>query len=437
MDKGDEYRIDHRILLPNSDERWVHERARVKFDDQGNTKGLSGTIQDITERKLIENNLRETKNEAVRLSETKSDFLSQMSHELRTPMNAILGFSQLLNMQSLSEKQHSFVDEIDVAGKHLLALISELLDLSHIEAGRTLVVLEKINLRDVISEAAKITESLILENESSLNLNCDSDYKVIADVIRLRQVLVNLLSNAAKYNKNGNEIKVICSVHEEIIKVSVIDKEIGIDSKKMHKLFLPFERVGAEYSGIDGTGIGLTLSKQLIELMHGKIGVESTLGQGSTFWIEIPIAKQRNVNRENININNDRNICNILYIEDNIPNVRVIEEMLGYFDQIKLMSAHSGNYGIELAKEYKPDVILLDINLPDINGYQVLNVLRDNEDTKDIPVIAISVDSMQLDIENGLDAGFNDYLIKPIELDRLVSAMNKFGNCRRLVSRSG
>ena len=437
LDKGDEYKIDHRILLPNSEERWVHERARVKIDEQGNTIGLSGTIQDITERKLIENNLRETKNEAVRLSETKSDFLSQMSHELRTPMNAILGFSQLLNMQSLSEKQHSFVDEIDVAGKHLLALISDLLDLSHIEAGRTLVVLEKINLRDVISEAAKITESLILENESSLNLNCDSDYKVIADVIRLRQVLVNLLSNAAKYNKKGNEIKVTCSIHEENIKVSVIDKGIGIDSKMMHKLFLPFERVGAEYTGIDGSGIGLTLSKQLIELMHGKIGVESTLGQGSTFWIEIPIAKQRNVNVENININNEGNICNILYIEDNIPNMRVIEEMLGYFDQIKLMSAHSGNYGIELAKEYKPDVILLDINLPDINGYQVLNVLRDNDYTKDIPVIAISVDSMPLDIENGLDAGFDDYLLKPIELDRLVSALNKFGNCRRLVSRSG
>lgn len=433
--EGESYSLDHRILLPNGEERWVHEEVVAEFSGEGKGVKLSGTIQDITERKLIENNLRAAKNEAERLSEAKSDFLSRMSHELRTPMNAILGFSQLLNMQPLTEKQHTSVDEIETAGKHLLALITDLLDLSRIEAGRTLVVLESVNLNEVLSEAAKITESLILENNLSLSINCEADYKVIADVIRLRQVFVNLLSNASKYNNKGKTIKVTCSVQDDVIKVMVTDEGVGIDSEMINKLFIPFERLGAEFTGVDGTGIGLALSKQLIEHMSGKIGVESTPGQGSTFWVEIPRAKQRHIHADNINNPLDgEHICNILYIEDNIANLRVVEQMIEYFDQLKLMSAQNGNYGIELAKEYKPDLILLDINLPDINGYQVLNVLRDNKITKDIPIIAISADAMPINIERGLEAGFNDFLAKPIELNILIEALNKFINCNKLVS---
>lgn len=425
--KGERYSLDHRIILPNGDTRWVHEEAIADMDSEGNPTSLSGTVQDITERKIIENNLREAKDEAERLNEAKSDFLSHMSHELRTPMNAILGFAQLLNMQQLTEKQHTSVNEIETAGQHLLALISELLDLGRIEAGRTLIVLENVKLKEVIDEAVKITESLIYENDLSLSINCDPNYTVIADTIRLRQVFVNLLSNASKYNRKGKTINIRCSNHDDVIKIEVTDEGVGIASEMIDKLFIPFERLGAELTAIDGTGIGLALSKKLIEHMNGKIGVDSTLGHGSTFWVEIPATKQHHIRSGNIidALNEQKDICSILYIEDNVSNLNVIEQMLQYFDQLKLISAHNGNYGIELAKEYKPDLILLDINLPDINGYQVLNVLRSNTITKEIPVIALSADGLPINVQRGLEAGFDEYLVKPLNLDVLMETLSR------------
>lgn len=433
---GQRHSIDHRIVLQNGDVRWVHEEAIADIDSEGNPTSLSGTVQDITERKIIENNLREAKDEAERLSEAKSDFLSHMSHELRTPMNAILGFAQLLNMQQLTEKQHTSVDEIETAGQHLLALISDLLDLGRIEAGRTLVVLENVNLKEIIDEAVKITESLMHENNLSLTINCDTNYKVIADTIRLRQVFVNLLSNATKYNRKGKTININCSNQDDVIKIEVTDEGVGIASKMLNKLFVPFERLGAELTGVDGMGIGLTLSKKLIEHMNGKIGVDSTLGQGSTFWVEIPMTKQRHIHADNIidALNDKKNICSILYIEDNISNLSVVEQMLQYFDQLKLMSAHNGNYGIELAKEYKPDLILLDINLPDINGYQVLNVLRSNKITREIPVVALSADGLPINVQRGLEAGFDEYLVKPLELDVLIETLNRLWEGKKIFS---
>ena len=425
LEKGDMYSIDHRIVLPDGNERWVHERAKVEKDNQGNAIKMSGTVQDITDRKSIENNLRKAKDEAERLNEAKSDFLSHMSHELRTPMNAILGFAQLLNMQKLTDKQHDSVNEIETAGQHLLSLISDLLDLGRIEAGRTLVVLENMNLKEVLDEAIKITELHMNENNLSLTVNCDPNYKVIADTIRLRQIFVNLLSNASKYNTKGKSIKINCALKNDVIKVEITDEGVGITSEMIDKLFSPFERLGAEFTGIDGTGIGLTLSKKLIEHMNGNIGVDSILGQGSTFWIEIPKAKQRHIHADNIieALVDQKHISSILYIEDNISNLNVVEQMFEYFDQLKLISAHNGNYGIELAKEYKPDLIILDINLPDINGYQVLKVLRNNIKTKEIPVVALSADGFPINVQNGFDAGFDDYLVKPLKLDTLIETL--------------
>ena len=291
---GGHYSLDHRITLPNGDERWVHEEIIAEEIKDNAPVILSGTVQDITERKLIEHNLIAAKEEAERFSEAKSEFLSRMSHELRTPMNAILGFSQLLDMEPISEKQHSFVGEISTAGNHLLALIGDLLELSRIEAGGTLIVTEAVNLKEVLSEAVKFTESLMSENNLSLSINDDTDFEVMADSTRLRQVLVNLLSNAAKYNNKNRSVNVNCEVYGDNVKVMISDEGNGIAPDLLDKLFTPFERLGAEKTGIDGTGIGLSLSKQLVEMMDGKIGVESKLGQGSIFWVELPMGNHHN-----------------------------------------------------------------------------------------------------------------------------------------------
>lgn len=422
---GGRYSIDHRITLPNGDERWVHEEIVAEEIIDGEPVVLSGTIQDITERKLFENDLLAAKEEAERLSEAKSDFLSRMSHELRTPMNAILGFSQLLNMDSITDRQRNYVHEISTAGTHLLELITDLLDLGRIEAGTTLVVLENIRLKNVVDEAVKLTEQLRKEYELSLDVDeCLQNYNVIADTTRLRQVLVNLLSNAAKYNTRGASIEISCREQNDMLKLMVTDKGKGIAPDLVDKLFMPFERLGAEKSGIDGTGIGLSLSRQLMELMQGNIGVESQPDKGATFWIEIPLTKSSaHSNDEFVDSEMHRTI---LYIEDNLANMRVVEGMLSHFEDLKLLTAYNGKYGIELTKEYKPDLVLLDINLPDIDGYQVLKALRENSLTKEIPVVALSSNTMPLDIERGMKAGLDDYLTKPVKLEELIAVIKRF-----------
>ena len=291
LTKGNRHSIDHRILLNTGEERWVHEEIVGTLGGDGKPTILAGTIQDITERKLIEQNLRLAKEEAEQASKAKSVFLSRMSHELRTPLNAILGFSQILQMEDITKQQQSFVTEIRQAGNHLLALIDELLDLSRIEAGRFVVDMAEVVLKDVIEEAVTFTRGLMENNQLQLNLNFPSNCSVLADKIRLRQVLVNILSNAAKYNKIGGKINIACEFNNDKVKVTIADSGIGIKSENLQKLFIPFERMDAETSNVDGSGIGLALSKQIIELMSGKIGVSSTYGMGSTFWIELQSAQ--------------------------------------------------------------------------------------------------------------------------------------------------
>ncbi|MGD8594826.1 MAG: ATP-binding protein [Gammaproteobacteria bacterium] len=426
--QGKRHSIDHRIILSTGEERWVHEEAIATLDENGKPVSLTGTVQDITERKLTEQNLRQAKEEAEQASKAKSVFLSRMSHELRTPLNAILGFSQILQMEAITTEQQNFVDEIRQAGNHLLALISELLDLSRIEAGRLLVVMESINLKEVVDEATNLTRGLMEKNQLQLHWNYSGDYNVIADKIRLRQVLVNILSNAAKYNKKGGLISVECESCDDTVKISVIDSGVGIKPEHMQKLFTPFERMDAEYSGVDGTGIGLALSKQIIELMNGSIGVDSNQGVGSTFWIELQTTKPPSQNEEEAihELTELNSRCHVLYIEDNVSNLRVVEAMLRHHPKLKLMSANNGSFGLELAQEYRPDVVLLDIHLPDMNGYDVLQALRQNVMTGRIPVIALSADAMPIDVEQGLAAGFDDYLTKPVDAEKLFSVLAKY-----------
>lgn len=425
--QGNRHSIDHRIILPTGEERWVHEEVIATLGEDGKPVKLAGTIQEITERKLIEQNLRQAKEEAEQASKAKSVFLSRMSHELRTPLNAILGFSQVLQMDTITEEQQIFVTEIRQAGDHLLALINELLDLSRIEAGRLLVVMESTSLKEVLDEAIILTRGLMEKRQLQLHMNCTENYNVIADKIRLRQVLVNLLSNAAKYNKYGGDINIACESCDDIIKITIVDSGFGIKPEHMQKLFVPFERMDAESSGVDGSGIGLALSKQIIELMNGAIGADSKHGAGSTFWIELQTAKPSTALKKELQFeDSDLNgTYSVLYIEDNASNLHVVEAMLRHYPALKLISATNGSIGLEAAKEYLPDVILLDINLPDMNGYDILKILRQSSTTSNIPVIALSADAMSIDVERGLAAGFDDYLTKPVDANKLFDVIAK------------
>jgi PAS domain S-box-containing protein len=418
--------VDHRILMPDGEVRWVHEEGMVILDDADKIVGFSGTIQDITERKHIEQKLLQAKEDAERASHAKSEFLSRMSHELRTPMNAILGFAQILDLE-LDDNSRQYVQEISQAGDHLLVLIDELLDLGRIESGRMAIVLTNVDLFQVLSQAIKIVKPLVLQNKLTMHNNVNEKPMVIVDAMRLRQILVNLLSNAAKYNSTEGEISIsLQSCPEARVRLLITDCGTGIAADNIPDLFVPFERLGAEKSSIDGTGIGLALARQLSELMGCDLGFESKVGQGSTFWVEMPRAdydREKEDAMENESTQMTDMACKVLYIEDNPANLRLVEAMLKTHKDITLLSANNGQFGLELAQQYLPDIILLDIQLPDMDGYKVLNALREHIETRDIPAIAISADAMPLDVEKGLKAGFREYLTKPVKIEEVVRAI--------------
>jgi len=372
--------------------------------------------------------LEAAKNDAVRANRAKSEFLSHMSHELRTPMNAIIGFSQVLESEDISPEQHDFANEIHRAGTHLLQLINELLDLSRIESGKMVTVLQPVQLHSLIGDALQMTQALLQSKHIVCINQCDARASVLADPTRLRQILVNLLSNAAKFNRDGGRILIECQRRAgDLLRLAITDNGPGIAQEKQAQLFKPFERLGAEHTAVDGTGIGLALSKQLVELMGGTLGCDSTPGAGSTFWLDLPLAPthleaaslppaaaQAGVNPARFKV---------LYVEDNAANLKVVEAIFRRQPQLALLSATNGEYGLELARRYRPDAILLDIHLPAMDGYAVLDALQADAATRAIPVIAVSADAMPIDIESGLQAGFAHYLTKPIKIHELLNAL--------------
>jgi PAS domain S-box-containing protein len=388
-------------------------------------------VRDITARKQAKAALVQARDQAERANRAKSEFLSRMSHELRTPMNAILGFAQVLDQEPLSPEQYEFVHEIGAAGEHLLELINELLDLARIESGRFATHLEPVMLDPALRQAQRMVTPLLEQMNVTLLNQCGPEIAVLADPTRLRQVLVNLLSNAAKYNRRGGSIRIDCAACDgQRLRLRVTDTGAGIAPELIGQLFMPFERLGAESRGIEGTGIGLALSRRLMELMGGTIGVESMPGQGSCFWIELaaapgtqPAASPESPQPAAPVPDSERR--RILYIEDNAANLKVIEAMLRHRPDLSLISATSGEYGLELARRYHPDLILLDIHLPGIDGYAVLQALLAGHETRDIPVVALSADAMPIDIEQGLQAGFRDYLAKPVKREALLAVVRK------------
>lgn len=410
--------------------RWFQGRIAPIIESSGEFQHFVLTARDITPLKEMEKSLRDAKEEAERASQAKSDFLSSMSHELRTPMNAILGFAQLLQYDSdhkLSPTQDESVEEIIKAGNHLLTIINDILDLARVEAGKMSISIEPVEVSPVIDEVVSITQPLAKKRNIKLIVDecaCHSQF-VFADRTRLKQVLLNLMSNAVKYNREGGEISFICHVQNDKVSFSVTDTGIGIVEEEMDSIFEPFTRVPSN-DIVEGTGIGLTLSKQLVSLMDGSISLTSESGKGSTFWIELPLVDQPNsLSAQWYDQRNSAPIQfaekkKVLYIEDNPANLNLVRRILETYEQIELISSTTGEMGIDLAQAHEPNLILIDLNLPGIDGFTVLSRLKDMDETRDLPVIAISANAMPRDIEKGIAAGFDDYLTKPIQVGKFM-----------------
>jgi PAS domain S-box-containing protein len=382
--------------------------------------------------------LRAAKEAAERANRAKSEFLSRMSHELRTPLNAILGFAQLLELEGLEPQQIERVDHILAGGRHLLGLIDEVLDIARIEAAELSLSLEPVDATEVVLEALALVGPLAAERAVALERPPFVPVHVLADRQRLKQVVLNLLSNAIKYNRRGGSVRVECTPGTMgRTTISVADTGRGIESSGLERLFEPFERLGAEATGVEGTGLGLALSRRLVEAMGGTIGAESIVGEGSTFRVELQGAEAP-PERPGLAVAEPSARAGapvagtVLYIEDNVSNVRLLEAILALRPGVELIPAMQGRLGLELARKHRPDLVLLDLNLPDMSGDDVLRDLWADEATRGVPVVVLSADATRAQVRRLLGAGAREYLTKPFDIDRLLALVDE-----ALASRQG
>jgi PAS domain S-box-containing protein len=420
----------------NGQPYWVAVDSHAILDRSGQIERYVSIARDITATKRAAEALLTARDEAERANRSKSEFLSAMSHELRTPMNAILGFGQLLESDpgcGLPEGQRSFVREILRAGEHLLELINDVLDLARVEAGKQQISLEPVQVSTLLDDCLSLMQPVARMRGIGLPdaARVDCGVFVTADRTRLKQVLLNLLSNAIKYNRPDGRVDITCKADGDALRISVSDTGQGLSPEQCERLFNAFERLGAESGAIEGAGIGLVLSKRLVELMHGSIGLDSVLDQGSTFWVRLASAQPpRNGDTHSVGATRAvtatpivEGSCTVLYIEDNPVNVLLMEAMVTRAPGVRLITAPLPEVGLEMAHAAQPDLILLDIQLPGMDGYEVLRRLRAHESTRTIRVIAISANAMSGDIEQGLVAGFDDYLTKPLDMSRLLGVL--------------
>lgn len=403
------------------------------------TGGQVLLLTDISEIKKTQQELVLAKEESESANQAKSDFLSSMSHELRTPMNAILGFGQMLDFnpkEPLTKAQKDCVDHIMKGGQHLLDLINDVLDLAKIEAGKVEFSIEDIQVAGVIDECLLLVKEMAAKRDITIIVpDSDTDMEAVrADFTRLKQVLLNLISNAIKYNNEGGSVTVsYMSTADGVGRISVTDTGDGIPQSRQGELFKAFSRLVAENSEIEGTGIGLVVCKELVELMDGSIGFESQEGKGSTFWFDLPLSTEqsRKVDAGDVKgfsrgeewlqeINGT-----MLYVEDNPSNLRLMEMIVSRIEGLSMLSAHTAELGIEIAKSKIPDVIILDINLPGMDGFEALKELRSLDETMDIPVLALSAAATKHNIEQGMKAGFRNYLTKPMQVLEVTDAIKK------------
>jgi len=412
---------------------------------------LIGT--DNTARKQVEDALKENYVElenakaaaekataaAEQANLAKSEFLSSMSHELRTPLNAVLGFAQLLASEtpppSMTQKQS--IQQITQAGWYLLRLINEILDLAMIESGKVTMSQETISLTEVLRDCQAMIEPQAQKRGIQMSFpNLDRCFYVHADQTRVKQVMINLLSNAIKYNRIGGTVIVQCSLSgENRVRVSVQDTGSGLTAEQLQQLFQPFNRLGRETSAEEGTGIGLTVTKQLVECMGGAIGVTSIVCVGSVFWVEFVASSSPSLASSSIGesspyewdpeaLDGGSPKRTVLYIEDNPANLALVEKLIARRDDLNILTAINGHLGIELARIHQPDVIFMDINLPGISGFGALKILREDPATAHIPIMALSANAIPRDVEKGLAAGFFRYLTKPIKVNEFMEALD-------------
>ncbi|MBA4177492.1 MAG: PAS domain S-box protein, partial [Leptothrix sp. (in: Bacteria)] len=426
--------VVHRTVRPDGSVRHVHELAQMQLDDAGKPLRLTGTVQDMTERMVFEQALVAAREAADRANQAKSEFLSSMSHELRTPMNAILGFGQLMEADdNLPAEHRDNVKEVLKAGRHLLGLISEVLDLAKVESGHIDLSLEPVRLVPVVDECIALLTPLAALRGIALGHEGLAGAVVRADRLRLKQGLLNLLSNAIKYNRDGGTVHLdVKPAGLDSLRIRVTDSGPGIPAGRLAELFQPFNRLGAEGGEIEGTGIGLTITRRIVELMGGTVGVASEFGVGSCFWIELPLetraaapaaaagpAPAHDASARPAGADHHT----VLYIEDNPANLKLVAQILAHAPNIHLLTAHTPSLGIELALAHRPALVLLDINMPGMDGYQVLQVLQAEASLQHTPVIAITANAMPRDIEHGRAAGFSDYLTKPLDVGRFLASV--------------
>jgi PAS domain S-box-containing protein len=422
---------EQRYLRKNKEMLWVSRTASIIRDKDNTPRHFLIMVEDITQRKKAAVALQEARDLAVRANRAKSEFLSRMSHELRTPLNAILGFSQVLDRQDLPRVQRDRVGHIYRAGQHLLSLINEVLEIARIETGKIQLSVEPVCVGDALSEALDIVRPLASQRRIQIQRNdyVSAETNVLADRQRFKQVLLNLLSNAVKYNCDAGSIVIALEQRSAALRISISDSGPGIPKEKRDRLFVAFDRLGAENQAVQGTGLGLALSKRLTEAMGGRIG-ESQPEKGASFWIEFPIVASP---RERIATDTrkvtvpfagiGKQLKTLLYIEDNVSNLTLIEHLLGEHPPIKLISAMQGNLGLELAARHRPDLVLLDLHLPDMGGAEVLSKLKADSRTSAIPVIMLSADATKSQIDKLMVAGASDYLTKPLDVDRFLKAI--------------
>jgi PAS domain S-box-containing protein len=434
------FSVEYRVRLGGGGHAWIDDHAIPRRKPDGHFEGYVVYGWDITARRAAEVALIAAKEEAERANRAKSEFLSRMSHELRTPLNAVLGFGQLLETDSadpLSPVQRTRVQELLRGGRHLLSLINEVLDLARIEAGTLQMQLAPVALADVVGDCVRLVQPVAAERQIAVQVlpPATGAAWVHADPTRLKQVLLNLLSNAIKYNRHGGQVVLAWQAEHDgaHVLITVEDSGPGLSAAQQERLFQAFERLDAERTDVEGAGIGLALSKWLVDLMRGSIGVRSAPGAGSSFWVRLaacdaaatgqaPLAPATLPASAQPRLQPRRTV---LYVEDNTVNQVLMESMLAMRPQLRLLIAGLPGVGLAMAAQSQPDLVLLDIQLPGMDGYEVLRRLREMPALGRVPVVAVSANAMPDDITRARQAGFADYITKPVDLQRLLAVVDR------------
>jgi PAS domain S-box-containing protein len=418
----------------HTDGHWamIESRGRALRDAQGNPTGAVIISRDVSETVEAQRALELAKIEAEQANVAKSEFLSRMSHELRTPLNSVLGFAQILQMELEAPSELEMIGYIVKSGGYLLELINEVLDISRVESGSIAVSLELVSIEALVSECLTLVSGDAAAAGVEIVDQCDVARHVRADPQHLKQALVNLLSNAIKYNHEGGTVTLTCDEDAGRVRLRVTDTGPGVAPQLLDRLFAPFDRLDAESKGIEGTGLGLALSKGLMEAIGGSLGVESEPGTGSTFWLDLPLATTSTDFAEvelDVTQHSESNAAltaTVLYIEDNIGNVRLLERLLVHKPNVRLITSLEGCLGLQLAQQHRPDLILLDVHMPDLSGYEVLELLRGDVRTASIPVVMLSADASHEQIQRFRDAGARDYLTKPLDLQHFLGQLDVY-----------